>query len=70
MLHEIRIYDKNGQLKKIISSSQASEEFWAKYWEEERNQKSSAITKKRKLEKIRKDVNRVVPDLLINGLMK
>ncbi|PIP73560.1 MAG: hypothetical protein COW88_01575 [Candidatus Lloydbacteria bacterium CG22_combo_CG10-13_8_21_14_all_47_15] len=72
MLYEIRIYDNKGRIKKVISTSEASQEFWRKYWEEERNNTKFAMIigkKRKKLAEARRELQRTVPQLMTNGTM-
>ena len=48
MFHEVRIYDSNNQIKKIISTKELSKKYWMSFEKEPSKNISPQIKKKRK----------------------
>ena len=51
MFHEVKIYDKTGKVKKVLSSNKLSKEYWSSFFNNSLNdvmQKGKGHKKKRK----------------------
>ena len=63
MFHEVKIFDKKGKIKKVLSSNNLSTEYWSSFFN---NSLNNAMQKGKSREKKRKKISIVTMKALSN----